>query len=92
MVGITRNDMYLFNNTWWVGDEQIQCIHQPSRGMDHMSQGEFIEEFEEILMLTLTSTALFDTCVLTLDVGIVKISPNYDGIVGVLAMHSSDGV
>ena len=28
--------------------------------MDHLSQGEFIEEFKEILMLTLTSTALFD--------------------------------
>ena len=30
--------------------------------MGHMSQDEFIEEFKEILVLTLTSTALFDTC------------------------------
>ena len=71
MVGITRNDMYWFNNTWWVGDKQIQSIQQPSRGMDHLSPGEFIEEFKEILVFTLTSTALFDTCVLPLAVGIV---------------------
>ena len=51
--------------------KQIQSIQQPSRGMDNLSQGEFIEEFKEILMLTLASTALFDTCVLPLDVGIV---------------------